>query len=159
MVNELTLSKIIKLNTDVKDIPDNVFFSSKQCKTVTNHKCIFREAKDPDSLMKQIDELKSQGKQAERQYKESLESVKDKEKSYRKATIALGVLCVVVVVVLLFIMIVCRTARFTRNAPHDKSKYTYIRRRGSDLVALAVRRDSNASDVSERYNVNHHVAS
>ena len=36
----LTLSKIIQYNTDFKDVPDNVMFSSQHCSGVRNHQCI-----------------------------------------------------------------------------------------------------------------------
>ena len=50
MVNGLTLSKIIKLNTGIKDIPDNVFFASKVCKGTINHKCVRYESYDANSI-------------------------------------------------------------------------------------------------------------
>jgi hypothetical protein len=38
----LTLSKIIQYNTDFKDVPDNIMFSSQHCGSVRNHQCIPR---------------------------------------------------------------------------------------------------------------------
>ena len=39
-VEGLTLSKIIQLNTEFKDCPEHVFFSSNNCKGNRNHQCI-----------------------------------------------------------------------------------------------------------------------
>lgn len=39
-IHSLTLSKIIRLNTGFKSAPDNIFFSTEHCSTVTNFWCI-----------------------------------------------------------------------------------------------------------------------
>ena len=43
MVQNLTLSRIISLNTDFKNVPENVFFSSLYCADVSNHQCVPRD--------------------------------------------------------------------------------------------------------------------
>ena len=43
-VEGLTLSKIIQLNTEFKDCPEHVFFSSNNCKGIRNHQCIPKNA-------------------------------------------------------------------------------------------------------------------
>ncbi|KAK3733354.1 hypothetical protein QZH41_013682 [Actinostola sp. cb2023] len=39
LVNSLTLGRIIRLNTEYKSAPDNVFFSTIHCASVENHQC------------------------------------------------------------------------------------------------------------------------
>ncbi|XP_031575311.1 peroxinectin A-like [Actinia tenebrosa] len=39
MVHGLTLGRIIRLNTNIKNIPDNVFFSTQYCAGVENYQC------------------------------------------------------------------------------------------------------------------------
>lgn len=45
-VNSLTLSKIIRLNTGFKSVPENVFFSSDYCASVRDFQCVPKE-EDP----------------------------------------------------------------------------------------------------------------
>ena len=54
MVNGLTLSKIIKLNTGIKDVPNNVFFSSKVCKGTINHECMKYESSDANVIQEHL---------------------------------------------------------------------------------------------------------
>lgn len=42
------MGEIIRLNTDFKDCPDNVFFSTRKCKGVKNHQCVPRPCRDVD---------------------------------------------------------------------------------------------------------------
>lgn len=42
MVHNLTLSQIIRLNTDVKSVPDNTFFSTLYCASVKDYQCVPR---------------------------------------------------------------------------------------------------------------------
>lgn len=39
MVHGLTLGRIIRLNTNIKNVPDNVFFSTQYCAGVENYQC------------------------------------------------------------------------------------------------------------------------
>jgi len=43
MVNSLTLSEIIRLNTGFKSVPENVFFSSDYCASVKDFQCVPKE--------------------------------------------------------------------------------------------------------------------
>ena len=39
-VHNLTLATLIRLNTDFQDVPENIFFSLKDCTEVRDHQCI-----------------------------------------------------------------------------------------------------------------------
>ena len=43
MVNSLTFSEIIRLNTEFKTAPENVFFSSDFCASVKDFQCVPKE--------------------------------------------------------------------------------------------------------------------
>eukprot|EP00794_Sanderia_malayensis_P020124 gene20124-22096_t len=117
MVNSLTLSKIIKANTNVKDIPDNVFFSMKRCKDVTNSKCVFRESQDLSKLLQKINLMKTKHSKAEKEHEESIRRAQGDKDSFKRSTIGLGVACVVVIVVLcVVIAIVVRKRGLLRTS-------------------------------------------
>lgn len=42
-MNSLTLSRIIQLNTGIRNISSNVFFSTQICKDVVKHECVVRK--------------------------------------------------------------------------------------------------------------------
>ena len=49
-VEGLTLSKIIQLNTEFKDCPGHVFFSSNNCIGTSNHQCIPKKAESENVI-------------------------------------------------------------------------------------------------------------
>ena len=53
MVESMSMGKIIRLNTNFKSCPDNVFFASRNCKGVDNHQCIPRSCMDGNCYMQQ----------------------------------------------------------------------------------------------------------
>ena len=47
-VHSLTLGTIIRLNTEFKSAPDNVFYSSKYCESVKDFQCVRKPSPSPE---------------------------------------------------------------------------------------------------------------
>ena len=144
MVNDLTLSKIIKLNTDVKDAPADVFFSTKQCQSVVNHKCIEKEPEDNSYLLKKIGRILTDNKKATTEHQESLRKEKDEKIQFRTATIILPIIIVVLACLILAVMKHGKKHFPKRADPKETSKYVYIPRE----ITSKVRHRSTSNDIS-----------
>ncbi|KAJ7374300.1 hypothetical protein OS493_007386 [Desmophyllum pertusum] len=64
-VHSLTLSKIIRLNTGFKSVPDNVFFSTQYCAGVENFQCVPRDETPNGSCENLQRKLRTLGKDLE----------------------------------------------------------------------------------------------
>ena len=163
MVNNLTLSKIIQLNSGVKDVPYNVFFSTKQCKDVINHKCIPHEPVFSPDVEAKLKTLKNKGETLEKELSDAKQRHKTRTKKLKTKNAKLSALSgllgavLFVIAVVIVVMFCRRDGKFSRDQSSlTKSKYGMVRS-ASDMMSLAVRRDSNASD-SSRYTVNQIVS-
>ena len=155
MVNGLTLSKIIQLNTGIKDIPYNVFFSTKICKDVVKHQCVERESSDPSVLKTQLQQEKN--RKAALQAKVDAMSKSTDELRIESAT--LEAVCIVLGVII-FLFLAALGVMFLRKKPnkhagknHDR-KYCHDRRE-SAMQLCGSRRESTDSETFGRHNVTH----
>ena len=87
MVNSLTLGRIIRLNTDYKSAPDNVFFSAMYCNGSRDHQCISRDSLNSHTcttrvpvMMESYEKLKRQNKLLERKNQLCLKNATDLHK-------------------------------------------------------------------------------
>eukprot|EP00112_Aurelia_sp_Birch-Aquarium-sp1_P019096 Seg466.3 transcript_id=Seg466.3/GoldUCD/mRNA.D3Y31 product="Peroxinectin A" protein_id=Seg466.3/GoldUCD/D3Y31 len=129
MVNNLTLSKIIKLNSGVKDVPYNVFFSTKHCKDVINHKCIpHKPVALPDVEVK-LKTLKNKGDTLEKELSNAkqrhTEKTEELEGKNTKLSVLSGLLgAVILVIVLVIAMVFCRrNGKFFRDRSSLTKKF------------------------------------
>ena len=120
-VHSLTLGKIIRLNTDFKSAPDNVFFSSLYCAGVDNFQCVHHkriETDSCDSLQQELSAIrKSLAKQGKVRGRDS--SVTEKQNQNEALIVGLIVVCVLmflaaVVLFILFLHVWCRWRRGDR---------------------------------------------
>ena len=92
MVNSLTLSKIIKLHTSIKDAPSNVFFSSKFCKDAINNKCLRQSGNDPKVMVEYL-------KNGKDEKDELLHTLRSKNSTLQAMSIIFGAIVVLIVVI------------------------------------------------------------
>lgn len=139
MVNSLTLSKIIQLNTGIKDVPANVFFSTKVCKKVENHQCEQHQSKDSKAIEKQLNYLKVEYVSL----KKSADNLDEKNDILEAVCIIFGL--VMLLHVIIFLVIHLRRKRKNKASQKDSRKYGF-EHRGSGMVLIDSRRESTVSN-------------
>ena len=138
MVNNLTLARIIKLNTGIKDVPDNVFFSAKLCKTVVNHECVPRAAasgKNETHKIKKLMEENAILSAASQKSAMALDEANDKSRMLEILCIILGVLALAL---LIMYAVICIHRRRKRGSNDFKlRRKCNPSRKASDLIGLS----------------------
>ena len=152
-MEDLTLGKIIRLNTGFKDAPDNVFFATQYCKGVEKHQCVAKDQKNKDELQKKNTDLENE----KRRLSHSLSSAQSElsharayhsaeETKLRTAAITLGVLMAIVLCICILTLPVAYKRFMKKEKGQNSSKYKR-NRRGSDQLSLMISRSNSSYSV------------
>lgn len=128
MHKNLTLSQIIRLNTDFHDVPENVMFASQFCSSVVDHQCV---VKMPVIITPSQQTVVIRGS-------DSPVTWADVVHSTGGIVIIAVAACAVLICVLLFILLVCHCVRSNKHA-ETKPSSVYLK---SDIIVNESQFDS-----------------
>ena len=126
MVNGLTLSKIITLNTGIDNVPDNVFFSAKICKDVVNHNCVKNRRNGQNVAEEHPNTIKYKKAKFAKRFdtkKTSSQEVRSKYNIFKVISVIFGVIILLSIVILGVFLLRRRSSRKAAKPSACKLKF------------------------------------